>query len=91
MKAIMLASQNLALGQQGVMIAGGMENMTRAPFYLEKARTGYGFGNGKMIDGLSHDGLWDPYDNQPMGMCAEKCADDFGFTREDQVRKFIFF
>lgn len=83
MKTIMMAAQSIQLGHNDVMIAGGMENMTKIPHYLD-ARNGFKYGNGALVDGLAFDGLTDPYDNQPMGMCAEKCADDFSFTREEQ-------
>ncbi|CAH0488437.1 unnamed protein product [Peronospora farinosa] len=84
MKSLALASQSLMSGCQEVMLAGGFESMTNVPHYLLKARTGYRLGNGTLVDGVIHDGLWDPYKNQHMGMCGEKCAEDFGFSREDQ-------
>ncbi|KAL4159493.1 hypothetical protein PRNP1_000070 [Phytophthora ramorum] len=84
MKALALASQSLLSGSQQVVLAGGFESMTNVPHYLPKARAGYRLGNGALVDGVIHDGLWDPYNNQHMGMCGEKCAEDFGFSREDQ-------
>lgn len=84
MKAVALAAQSLKAGSQEVMLAGGFESMTNVPHYLPKARAGYRLGDGKLVDGVIHDGLWDPYNNQHMGLCGEKCADDFGFSREDQ-------
>lgn len=84
MKAIAMASQSILAGSQDIMLAGGFESMSNVPYYLPKARTGYRLGDGKLVDGVIHDGLWDPYNNQHMGLCGEKCADDFGFSREDQ-------
>lgn len=84
MKAVALAAQSLKSGSQQIMLAGGFESMTNVPHYLPKARAGYRLGNGTVVDGVIHDGLWDPYNNQHMGMCGEKCAEDFGFSREDQ-------
>lgn len=84
MKALALASQSLLSRSQHVVLAGGFESMTNVPHYLPKARTGYRLGHATLVDGVIHDGLWDPYNNQHMGMCGEKCAEDFGFSREDQ-------
>lgn len=84
MKAIAMAAQSVMAGSQDIMLAGGFESMSNIPYYLPKARTGYRLGDGKLVDGAIHDGLWDPYNNQHMGLCGEKCADDFGFSREDQ-------
>jgi acetyl-CoA C-acetyltransferase len=82
MKSVMMAAQSIMLGQQGIMLAGGFESMSKIPFYL--ARGSAGFGHGKIMDGIIHDGLWDPYDDQHMGNCAEDCAKRYGFSREDQ-------
>ena len=84
MKAIMLAAQSIALGQQEVIIAGGMESMSNVPYYLDKARNGYKLGNGQLFDGLIKDGLWDVYNNYHMGSAAELCATDCKISREDQ-------
>ncbi|KAG7382490.1 Acetyl-CoA acetyltransferase, mitochondrial [Phytophthora pseudosyringae] len=84
MKALAIGAQSLLSGSQQVVLAGGFESMTNVPHYLPKARAGYRLGNGTLVDGVVHDGLWDPYNNQHMGMCGEKCAEDFGFSREDQ-------
>jgi acetyl-CoA C-acetyltransferase len=84
MKALAIGAQSLMSGSQQVVLAGGFESMTNVPHYLPKARAGYRLGNGTLVDGVIHDGLWDPYNNQHMGMCGEKCAEDFGFSREDQ-------
>ncbi|KAJ0394133.1 hypothetical protein P43SY_000053 [Pythium insidiosum] len=84
MKSIAMAAQSIMAGSQDILLAGGFESMSNVPYYLPKARTGYRLGDGKLVDGVVHDGLWDPYNNQHMGMCGEHCADSFGFTREDQ-------
>lgn len=82
LKAVMLAQQAIATGDADVIIAGGMESMSNSPYLLPKARTGYKMGNGEIIDSLIYDGLWDIYNNIHMGSCAEKCAEDFNFSRE---------
>ena len=84
MKAISLAAQAIMLGDSDVVIAGGMENMSQVPFYLENNRWGAKYGNGVVIDGLAKDGLTDVYGNVPMGNCADLCAKEYNFTREDQ-------
>jgi len=83
-KAIMLAAQSIALGQNDVVIAGGMESMSNTPYYLDKARTGYNLGHGQIIDGLIKDGLWDVYNDFHMGSAAELCAVECNISREDQ-------
>ena len=82
MKAVMLASQAIKLGDSKIVIAGGMESMSNAPYALDKARTGYRMGNGVLIDTMIHDGLWDPYNNVHMGNCGDKTASECGFSRE---------
>jgi len=84
LKAVMEAAGSIALGENHVVAAGGMENMTRAPYVLAHARDGYRYGNGELVDMMVHDGLWDPYSNQHMGLCAEVCAAENGITREQQ-------
>jgi len=84
MKAISLAAQSIMLGDNDIVIAGGMESMSQVPFYLDSTRWGAKYGNGITIDGLAKDGLVDVYSNQPMGNCAEICAKDMHFTREQQ-------
>jgi acetyl-CoA C-acetyltransferase len=84
MKAISLAAQSIMLGDNDIVIAGGMESMSQVPFYLDNTRWGAKYGNGITIDGLAKDGLVDVYSNQPMGNCAEICAKDMHFTREQQ-------
>jgi acetyl-CoA C-acetyltransferase len=83
-KAIMLAVQSIALGQNDVVIAGGMESMSNVPYYLDKARNGYRLGNGQLTDGLIKDGLWDVYNDYHMGSAAELCASMCHITREMQ-------
>lgn len=83
MKAVMLAAQAIKLGDSNVVVAGGMESMTNAPYVLDKARQGYRMGNGTLIDSMIHDGLWDPYHNLHMGNCGDKTAKEFNFTREE--------
>jgi len=84
MKAIMMAAQSIKSGDNDVVIAGGMENMSSVPYYMDKARGGYRLGDGLIIDGLVKDGLTDVYNQVHMGVCAEKCADEMGFSRKDQ-------
>ncbi len=82
MKAVMLAAQAIRLGDSQVVIAGGFESMSNAPYVLDKARTGYRMGNGVLLDSMIHDGLWDPYHNVHMGNCGDATAREFNFTRE---------
>jgi len=84
LKAVMLAAQAIQCGDAKVIVAGGTENMTRAPYLLEKARGGYRMGNGEIIDSMIRDGLWDVYNNLLMGTCGDRCAVKYGFTREQQ-------
>lgn len=84
MKAIMLGAQSIMLGQNDVVLAGGMESMSNIPYYLMKARYGYKYGNGELIDGLSFDGLTDVYNHCAMGVCADNTAREMGITRQDQ-------
>lgn len=83
LKAVMLAQQAIALGDADIIIAGGQESMTNAPYLLPKARSGYRLGNGEIVDMMIKDGLWDVYNNIHMGSCAESCARDFSFKREE--------
>lgn len=82
MKSIMLAAQAVRLGDSEIVVAGGMESMSNAPYVLEKARTGYRMGNGQLIDTMIHDGLWDPYNDCHMGHCGDVTAKELGFSRE---------
>lgn len=84
MKAAMFAAQSIMIGAQDVIIAGGMESMSNVPYYIPKARYGYKYGNGELIDGLLHDGLWEVYNQFPMGNCADNTAKEMGITREQQ-------
>lgn len=84
MKATMLAAQSIALGQNNVVVSGGMENMSQIPFYLEKARYGYGYGNGVLIDGLAKDGLTDVYQQKAMGCFADATAAAYDISRDEQ-------
>ncbi|MBU6374822.1 MAG: thiolase family protein [Bdellovibrionales bacterium] len=84
MKAIMLGVQSIQLGESEVVVAGGMESMSRVPYILPSARTGARMGHQQMVDTMIHDGLWDPYKNQHMGNCGELCAREWKFTREQQ-------
>ena len=84
MKSIMLAAQSILLGDNEIVVAGGMENMSAVPFYSDSTRWGAKYGNAQLIDGLAKDGLTDVYNNFPMGNCAELCAKDMKFTREEQ-------
>lgn len=84
LKAVMLASDSIRLGQTTISIAGGQENMSLAPHLLENSRTGYRMGNVTLTDSMIKDGLWDPYNNFHMGNAAEICSREFLFTREAQ-------
>lgn len=83
MKAVMLAAQAIKLGDSEIVVAGGMESMSNAPYALEKARSGYRMGNGTLIDTMVHDGLWDPYNDCHMGNCGDATATEFKVTREE--------
>ena len=84
LKAVMLAAQAVQTGDADVVVAGGMENMSMAPYYLEKARFGYRMGPGKLEDHMIHDGLWDIVNDFHMGMSNELCSEKYHVTREDQ-------
>jgi len=84
MKAVMLAAQSIALGDNDIVVAGGMENMSNVPYYLDKARFGAKLGDAKMIDGLVKDGLTDVYNNYHMGNAADMCAKECNISREAQ-------
>jgi len=84
LKAVMLAAQAIQCGDASVVVAGGAENMSRAPYLLEKARGGYRMGNGEIVDAMIRDGLWDVYGNVHMGMCGDRCAEKFSLTRAQQ-------
>ena len=82
MKTAMMAAQVIKAGDANVVVAGGMESMSNAPYILPQARTGYRMGNGQIVDMMIHDGLWDPYNNVHMGNCGDRTSAEFGFTRE---------
>lgn len=84
MKAVMLGAQSLMTGESEVVVAGGQESMSNAPYLLPQARGGFRMGNSQVLDSMIHDGLWDPYHNQHMGNCGEICAKEFAFSREAQ-------
>ncbi len=84
MAAVIEGARTIALGDADIVVAGGMESMSNVPYYLEKARQGYRMGNGTLIDGMIHDGLWDPYSNVHMGTCGDKCAAEYKVSREAQ-------
>ncbi|MFI5336728.1 MAG: thiolase family protein [Opitutales bacterium] len=84
MQTVMQAAHALGAGMGSLYVAGGMENMSQAPYLLPKARDGFRLGHQQVIDSLITDGLWDPYNNIHMGNCAEKCAAKFAFTRDQQ-------
>ncbi len=83
MKTVMMASQAIKSGDADIVVAGGMESMSNAPYLLEKARSGYRMGNGTLIDMMIHDGLWDPYNNVHMGNCGDLCAKEENFSRDE--------
>jgi acetyl-CoA C-acetyltransferase len=84
LQTVISAAQAIKAGDTNVMVAGGMESMSNAPYYLPKARTGYRMGNGELVDGMIHDGLWDPYNNFHMGLAGELCASEKKIDRERQ-------
>lgn len=84
MKAIMFGAQSIMLGHNDVVIAGGMESMSNIPYYLLKARYGYRYGNGEVVDGLTYDGLTDVYNHCAMGVCADNTAKEMNISRQDQ-------
>ena len=83
LKTVIMASQAIALGEARIIVAGGMENMTRAPYLLEKARQGYRLGHAELVDSLVKDGLWDVYNNFHMGNGGELCAAKYRLTRQE--------
>ncbi len=84
LKAVMEAAGSIMIGENRVVAAGGMENMTLAPYLLPNGRKGYRYGHGQVVDMMMHDGLWDPYTDQHMGACAELCAAENDISREEQ-------
>jgi acetyl-CoA C-acetyltransferase len=84
LKAVALAAQAVQTGNSSIVVAGGMESMTNAPYLLPNARKGYRLGNGQVIDSIVHDGLWDIYNDYHMGITGENVAEKYGITREEQ-------
>jgi acetyl-CoA C-acetyltransferase len=84
LKSVALAAQAVQTGNASIVVAGGMESMTNAPYLLPQARKGYRLGNGKVIDSMVHDGLWDIYNDYHMGVTGENVAEKYGITREEQ-------
>lgn len=84
LQAVIFGAKTIALGEADFVVAGGMESMSNAPYYLFGARGGYRMGNQTVTDGMIHDGLWDPYNNVHMGSCGDRCAAEYKFTREAQ-------
>jgi acetyl-CoA C-acetyltransferase len=84
LKAVALAAQAIQTGNSNIVVAGGMESMTNAPYLLPQARKGYRLGNGQLIDSMVHDGLWDIYNDYHMGLTGENVAEKYGITREEQ-------
>jgi acetyl-CoA C-acetyltransferase len=86
LKTVMLAAQAIQLGDADVVVAGGMENMSMAPYYLENGRFGYRMGHGQLVDSMIHDGLWDIVNDFHMGISNELCSEKYNVSREDQDR-----
>jgi acetyl-CoA C-acetyltransferase len=84
LQAVVFGAKTLALGDAEIVVAGGMESMSNVPYYLREARAGYRMGDGKLVDGMIFDGLWDPYNDYHMGQAGELCAKEYGLTRERQ-------
>jgi acetyl-CoA C-acetyltransferase len=84
LKAVGLAAQAVMTGESGIVVAGGMESMSNTPYLLTQARTGYRLGDGKILDSMIHDGLWDAYENFHMGMTGELVAEKYGIGRQEQ-------
>lgn len=84
MKSVMFAAQSIMTGQNDVVLAGGFESMSNIPYYLPKARSGYGLGHQEVQDGIIKDGLWDAFDDHHMGNCAEVCAESYDISRKEQ-------
>ncbi len=84
MKSVMFGAQAIMLGHADTIVAGGMESMSNIPYYIPKARYGYKYGNGELVDGLLNDGLWEVYNKFPMGNCADNTAKEMNISREEQ-------
>ena len=84
LQAVVFGARLLTTGEGAIAVCGGMESMSRVPYYLQKARGGYRMGNGELVDGMIFDGLWDPYHDFHMGQAAEMCASEYNLSREAQ-------
>lgn len=84
LKSVMIAANDIRAGDYDIAVAGGMESMSNAPYAMPAARGGFRMGNAKVVDLMIHDGLWDPYGDKHMGMCAEACVSKYEFSREEQ-------
>src|SRR3984893_7214295 len=84
LKSVALAAQAVQTGNSSIVVAGGMESMTNAPYLLPQARKGYRLGNAQIVDSMVHDGLWDIYNDYHMGLTGENVAEKYGITREEQ-------
>src|SRR4051812_46386089 len=84
LQAVVFGAKTVLLGDASLVVSGGMESMSNVPYYLREARAGYRMGDGKLVDGMIFDGLWDPYNDFHMGNAGELCAKEFGLTREAQ-------
>ena len=84
MRAVIIGAQAIQCGDLDLVVAGGVESMSQAPYLLTKARSGYRMGNGELVDAMIHDGLWDGYNNQHMGSCGDLCCLKYEITREEQ-------
>jgi acetyl-CoA C-acetyltransferase len=84
LQAVVFGTKTVLLGDSQIVVTGGMESMSNVPYYLREARTGYRMGDGKLVDGMIFDGLWDPYNDFHMGNAGELCAKEYGLSREAQ-------
>src|SRR5262245_50467321 len=84
LQAVVLGAKSLLLGDADIALAGGMESMSNVPYYLREARSGYRMGDGKLVDGMIFDGLWDPYNDFHMGTAGELCAKKYDLSRQAQ-------
>ena len=84
LQAVVLGARAILVGDASIVVAGGMESMSNVPYYLREARSGYRLGDGKLVDGMIFDGLWDPYNDFHMGQAGELCARELGISRTEQ-------
>ena len=90
MKAVIFGSQSIQLGDKDIVVAGGMESMTNAPYMIDNGRNGYRYGNGTIQDAIVRDALQDPYTKEMMGNSGDRCAAKFHFSREEQDARFVY-